>query len=151
VRGGIWGGAVRGRVGDGAVRGRVGCGGVLGPTVDGGVLGRAGGGDVSSWAALRARRLAEPGAMAEYDAAELAFELGAALRGLREERGWSQSSLAEAARTTQPVVARLEAGGAVPTVAVLQRLARALEVRLDVIFRAAEQVGFPPTTTNERA
>jgi transcriptional regulator with XRE-family HTH domain len=73
--------------------------------------------------------------MAEYDAAELAFELGAALRRLREERGLSQSSLAVAARTTQPVVARLEAGGAVPTVAVLQRLARGLELRLEVGFR----------------
>ena len=80
--------------------------------------------------------------MTEYDAAELAFELGAGLRGLREERGWSQSSLAEAARTTQPVVARLEAGGAVPTVAVLQRLARALGVRLEVSLQepAVEEV-----------
>jgi len=97
---------------------------------------------VSSWAALRARRLAEPGAMAEYDAAEMAFELGAALRGLREAQGWSQSSLAEAARTTQPVVARLEAGGAVPTVAVLLRLARALTARLDVRFQEAEDDSF---------
>jgi len=89
---------------------------------------------VSTWAELRARRLAESGAMAKYDAAELAFELGAALRRLREERGLSQTSLAETARTTQPVVARLEAGGAVPTVAVLQRLARGLEMRLEVGF-----------------
>jgi transcriptional regulator with XRE-family HTH domain len=97
---------------------------------------------MSAWAELRARRLAEPGAMEEYDAAKLAFELGAALRGLREERSWSQSSLAEEARTTQPVVARLEAGGALPTVPVLQRLARALEMRLEVRFRGAEEVGF---------
>ena len=90
---------------------------------------------MSGWGELRGRRLAEPGATAEYDAAELAVELGAALRGLREERGWSQSALAEAARTTQPVVARLEAGGAVPTVAVLQRVARALDMRLVVSFR----------------
>ena len=89
--------------------------------------------------------------MAEYDGAELAFEVGAALRGLREERGWSQSSLAEAARTTQPVVARLEAGGALPTVAVLQRLARALEVRLEISFRGTK-VGSPTAagTTTER-
>ena len=100
---------------------------------------------MSSWAELRARRLAEPGATAEYDTAKLAFELGAALRGLREELGWSQSSLAEEARTTQPVVARLEAGGALPTVPVLQRLARALEMRLEVRFRRAEEVGFQGT------
>jgi transcriptional regulator with XRE-family HTH domain len=81
--------------------------------------------------------------MTKYDAVELAFELGADLRRLREKRGWSQSSLAEAARTTQPVVARLEVGGAVPTVAVLQRLARAMEVRLEVRFRATEEISSP--------
>ena len=80
--------------------------------------------------------------MTKYDAVDLAFGLGDALRRLRAERGWSQSSLAEAARTTQPVVARLEVGGAVPTVAVLQRLARAMGGRLEVGFREEDEVGF---------
>jgi transcriptional regulator with XRE-family HTH domain len=89
---------------------------------------------VTGWAEVRARRLAEPGATAEYDAAELGFDVGAAVRRLRDERGLSQSSLAETARTTQPVVARLEAGGALPTLPVLQRIARALGLRLEIGF-----------------
>jgi ribosome-binding protein aMBF1 (putative translation factor) len=86
------------------------------------------------WAAMRDRRMAEPGAVEAYEAARLAFELGAAVRELRESRGWSQTRLAKAARMTQPAVARFEAGGTVPTLQVLERLASALEVDLSVTF-----------------
>ena len=88
----------------------------------------------STWSELRDRRMAEPGAAQEYDAARLAFELGAAVRDLREERGWSQVRLAQAAGMTQSAVARFEAGGTVPTLPVLERLARALDVDLAVRF-----------------
>lgn len=88
----------------------------------------------TDWAQLRQRRMAEPGATEAYDAARLAFELGAAVRGLREEHGWSQTQLAQAAGMTQSAVARFEAGGTVPTLPVLERLARALDVELAVRF-----------------
>ncbi|XVU27499.1 helix-turn-helix domain-containing protein [Actinoplanes sp. CA-054009] len=87
-----------------------------------------------SWAAMRERRMAEPGAADAYDAARLAFELGVSVRELRERRGWSQAQLAEAAGMTQSAVARFEGGGTVPTLPVLERLAAALEVRLNVSF-----------------
>ncbi|GLH97299.1 helix-turn-helix domain-containing protein [Phytohabitans aurantiacus] len=86
------------------------------------------------WGDLRQRRLAEPGAAEAYEATRLAFELGRAVRELREQRGWSQRQLADAAAMTQSAVARFEAGGTVPTLPVLERLARALDVRLDVRF-----------------
>lgn len=86
------------------------------------------------WGDLRQRRLAEAGAAEAYEATRLAFELGRAVRELREERGWSQRQLADAAAMTQSAVARFEAGGTVPTLPVLERLARALDVRLDVRF-----------------
>ncbi|WP_306214568.1 helix-turn-helix domain-containing protein [Actinoplanes sp. RD1] len=86
------------------------------------------------WAAMRERRMAEPGAAEAYEAARLAFELGAAVRELRESKGWSQTQLAKAARMTQSAVARFEAGGTVPTLPVLERLAAALEVDLHVSF-----------------
>jgi ribosome-binding protein aMBF1 (putative translation factor) len=41
--------------------------------------------------------MAEPGAEEAYDATRRAFELGAAVRRMREERGWAQTRLAEAA------------------------------------------------------
>ena len=86
------------------------------------------------WAALRDRRMAEPGAAEAYDAARLAFELGRSVRVLRERRGWSQTQLARASGMTQSAVARFEAGGTVPTLAVLGRLASALDVSLKVGF-----------------
>jgi hypothetical protein len=46
----------------------------------------------TDWAELRRQRMAEPGAAEADDAARLAFELGAAVRALRDERGWSSPS-----------------------------------------------------------
>lgn len=84
------------------------------------------------WRGLRDRRMAEPGAAEAYEAARLAFELGKAVREMREARGWTQSRLAEAAEMTQPAIARFEAGGTVPTIPVLERLAIALDAELVV-------------------
>lgn len=64
----------------------------------------------------------------------MAFELGRSVRQLREQLGWSQTELARQAGMTQPAVARFEAGGTVPTLPVLERLARALGVELAVTF-----------------
>ncbi|WP_184958561.1 helix-turn-helix domain-containing protein [Nonomuraea endophytica] len=85
-----------------------------------------------AWADLRERRLSEPGAAEAYDAARLAFELGRAVREMRESRGWSQSELARAAGLTLSVVARFEEGGTVPTLPVLGRPAWALDANLEV-------------------
>jgi ribosome-binding protein aMBF1 (putative translation factor) len=85
-----------------------------------------------AWSDLREQRMSEPGAQDAYDAARLAFELGAAVRRLREAKGWSQTQLARSAGMTQSAVARFEAGGSIPTLPVLQRLARALDADLVV-------------------
>ncbi|KAB1915169.1 helix-turn-helix transcriptional regulator [Micromonospora sp. AMSO31t] len=90
--------------------------------------------DRVDWTDLRRRRMAEPGAEEAYAAARLAFELGQTVRDLRERAGWSQTQLARTAGMTQSAVARFEAGGTVPTLVVLERLARALDMRLDVRF-----------------
>lgn len=76
--------------------------------------------------------MAEPGAHQAYQAARLAFDLGRRVRELRQQRGWSQAELARAAGMTQSAVARCEAGGTVPTLPVLDRLADALDADLDV-------------------
>lgn len=86
----------------------------------------------TDWKDLRDRRMAEPGAVEAYARVRLAFELGRAVRDLREERGWTQRQLAESAGMTQPAVARFEAGGTTPTLPVLERLAHALDVDLVV-------------------
>lgn len=85
-----------------------------------------------SWAEIRERRLTEPGAADAYEAARLAFELGAAVRELRVSRRWSQAELASAAGMTQSAVARFEAGGTIPTLPVLGRIAHALDADLTI-------------------
>jgi len=89
----------------------------------------------SDWGALRERRMAEPGAAEAYEAARMAYELGRQVRQLREQCGWSQTRLAREAGMTQSAVARFEAGGTVPTIPVLGRLARALGAELDVTLK----------------
>jgi transcriptional regulator with XRE-family HTH domain len=78
--------------------------------------------------------MAEPRAVEAYAATRLAFDLGAAVRDLRERREWSQARLAKAAGMTQSAIARFEARGTVPTLPVLERLAAALDMRLTVRF-----------------
>lgn len=51
---------------------------------------------------------------------------------MRERHGLTQAVLADAAGMTQSAVARFEAGGTVPTIQVLERLARALDAELIV-------------------
>lgn len=85
-----------------------------------------------NWADLRGRRMKESGAGEAYQATRLAYELGGAVRMLREKRGLSQSQLARVAEMTQSAVARFEAGGAIPTVPLLDRLAVALDADLIV-------------------
>ncbi|AVH21079.1 helix-turn-helix domain-containing protein [Nocardia cyriacigeorgica] len=86
----------------------------------------------SEWSQIRDRRMREPGAREAYESARLAYELGRTIRQLREERGWSQTRLAEAAEMTQSAVARFEAGGTIPSLPVLERLAAALNAELVV-------------------
>ncbi|MGH3715395.1 MAG: helix-turn-helix transcriptional regulator [Micromonosporaceae bacterium] len=88
----------------------------------------------ADWNAVRSRRLGEPGAAEAYEATRLAYQLGCAVRERRKQHGWSQAQLAEAADMTQSTVARFEAGGTVPTLPTLERLARALDAVLQVRF-----------------
>ncbi|MFC4374005.1 helix-turn-helix domain-containing protein [Nocardia halotolerans] len=95
----------------------------------------------TSWAQKRSEILGRPGAGAAYDAAQLRFELGAAVRSRREELGLTQSELADRAGMRQPAVARFEAGGTTPTIPVLERLADALELHLRVEFEPTRAAG----------
>lgn len=76
--------------------------------------------------------MSRPDAAAAYDAARIRFELGEAIRQRREELGLTQAQLGERAGLKQPAVARFEAGGTMPTLPLLERLAAALELQLTV-------------------
>ncbi len=65
-----------------------------------------------------------------YEEAHRAFLIGQAVRERRHALGLSQTEVAARAGMTQPALSRLEAGGAVPTIAVLERIAAALGAEL---------------------
>ncbi len=96
---------------------------------------RRGGSERSSLAEVRAAGFDRPEAAEAHEQTRLRFELAEAVRIRREELGWSQRQLSERAGMTQPGVARFEAGGTTPTLPLLERLAKALGLRLTVTLR----------------
>ncbi len=89
----------------------------------------------TSWNDLKAARAGDSALEAADSAAKLAFELGQQVRGMREERGWSQRELAQLTGMTQPAIARFEAGGTTPTLPILERIAIAFDTTLSVDFK----------------
>src|ERR1700733_2930251 len=87
-----------------------------------------------SWREKRADIMSAPGAGAAYAAARVRFELGEGVRHRLEGLGDTQAELAERAGLQQPAVARFESGGTMPTIPMLERLADALGLRLNVEF-----------------
>ena len=85
-----------------------------------------------TWAEKRAEIMGRQGAGAAYEAARIRYELGRVVRARREQLGMTQEQLAERAGLKQPAVARFEAGGTMPTIPMLERLAEALGMRLRV-------------------
>jgi HTH-type transcriptional regulator / antitoxin HipB len=90
-------------------------------------------------AAARTARLRLPEVAEAYEQARLRLELAETVRTRREELGWTQRQLAERAAMTQPGVARFEAGGTVPTLPLLERLAGALGLKLIVTLAPDER------------
>lgn len=90
-------------------------------------------------AETRAARMERPAVAEAYEETRLRFELADAVRSRREQLSLSQRQLAERASMTQPGVARFEAGGTTPTIPVLERLARALGLRLTIALGPDER------------
>jgi ribosome-binding protein aMBF1 (putative translation factor) len=67
-----------------------------------------------------------------YAEARRAFLIGQAIRERRLALGLSQTELAARAGMTQPALSRLEAGGVVPTIPLLERISIALDAELIV-------------------
>jgi len=67
-----------------------------------------------------------------YAEARRAFLIGQAVRDRRLALGLSQTELATRAGMTQPALSRLEAGGVVPTIPLLERISMALDAELIV-------------------
>jgi len=79
---------------------------------------------------LHKKWLKEPKYKKAYDAQEQEFALAAAMVQARSRAGLTQQQLARKMGTTQPAVARLEAGRTRPSYRTLERLAAATGSRL---------------------
>jgi ribosome-binding protein aMBF1 (putative translation factor) len=88
--------------------------------------------DHHSYEEIARERRGSAGYHEGYDEARRAFLIGQAVRERRLALGLSQTDLAARAGMTQPALSRLEAGGAVPTIPVLERIAGALGAELIV-------------------
>jgi len=66
--------------------------------------------------------------------AELSINLGNNIRQLREARGLTQQQMAKISSIPRPTWANLESGGANPTVAVLVKVAAALQVSVEELL-----------------
>ncbi|GAA4058050.1 helix-turn-helix domain-containing protein [Nonomuraea soli] len=80
------------------------------------------------WNTLKAKRLAGESAEEhpEYVQAGLDIQLGDMVRERRRALGLSQKEVAEAAGITQPALSRIEGGGGIPTLAMLDRIGKAM-------------------------
>jgi transcriptional regulator with XRE-family HTH domain len=74
-----------------------------------------------------------------YRRAKEAFEISQRVRRAREDRGLTQAELAARIGSTQPALARLEAGGVTPSLDTLHRIAEALGLELVVDLRRARR------------
>ncbi len=92
-----------------------------------------------SWSALKRERKVSVARRAGYRRAKEAYEIAERVRQARERLGMTQSELATRIGSTQPAIARLEAGGVMPNLDTLHRIAEALGLELVVDLRRARR------------
>lgn len=79
-------------------------------------------------------QLKDPEFRLEYEKAQVEFAPIRAILDARMKRGMTQAQIAKKMGTTQSSIARVEAGRSNPTIPYMQRLADALDMKLDVRF-----------------
>lgn len=71
----------------------------------------------------------------------LVREFGAAVRRLREARGWSQEQLAEHAGLNRSYVGEIERGSAIASIVTVDKLARAFQVPIERLLNPPSEDG----------
>jgi len=96
--------------------------------------------DRRSWTDVKRARARTTGRARGYRSAKEGFGLAERVCGTREKLGITQAELATRIGSTQPAVARLEAGGVSPSLDTLSRIAAALDLELVVDLRPLRHV-----------
>ena len=81
-----------------------------------------------------AEQLSDPEFKKEYDALEPEFSLIKALMEARAEKGLTQKDLAEKTGISQGDISRIERGSANPSIKTIQRIATALDKKVQILF-----------------
>lgn len=103
----------------------------------------------SEWGTRRHRRLigehpeADPEYDRVYEEAGLAMTLGKAVHDRRRQLGLSEADLAERMHTSADEIEGIETATELPAIAVIMRLARALDLTVDMHLAAGDE----PTVT----
>ena len=95
--------------------------------------------DRRSWSALKRERKISIARRGGYRRAKEAYDIAERVRQARERLGMTQAELAARIGSTQPAIARLEAGGVMPNLDTLRRIAEALGFELVVDLRRARR------------
>jgi ribosome-binding protein aMBF1 (putative translation factor) len=89
----------------------------------------------TSFKQFKSKALKSPAIRAEYETLGSEYELVKTIIRERINRGWSQTQLAEAIGSRQPVISRLEQGNGNPSLSTLQKIAKALDLSLQVSMK----------------
>lgn len=84
---------------------------------------------------FKTKALKNPVVKSEYEALGPEYEVIKTIIKERTKRGWSQTELALAIGSRQPVISRLERGDGNPSLQTLMRIAKALDLSLKVSMR----------------
>lgn len=87
---------------------------------------------MKSFQDFKKEALKDPEVKKAYDDLRLEFEIAAAVIEKRLKKGLTQSQLAKKIGTKQSAISRLEGGDSNPSVGFLEKVAKALDVKLKV-------------------
>ncbi len=84
---------------------------------------------------FKSKALKDSVVKSEYEALGPEYEVVKTIINQRIKRGWSQTELANAIGSRQPVISRLERGEGNPSLSTLQKIANALDLSLQVSMK----------------
>lgn len=90
---------------------------------------------MKDWNEIKQKWLKDPEFKRLYEESQPEFEIAKAIIRARVDNKITQKELAEKMNTTQSVISRVEQGRTSPSIALLKRLAAALNTTLQVQFK----------------
>lgn len=90
---------------------------------------------LTKWEAYEKKMMEKPSFKKKVQELAYEYQLAKNIIELRRKRGISQEQLAKKVGTKQPVISRVETAATKPTFSLIQRVAKALDARLEVRLR----------------